>query len=108
MTAVCTTCHKVWNNTCIRVALVKALLKECFERAKKLLLDNKEALAKIADYLYEKETITGKQFMEIFDEIRGVKKEAEDEAKSEEKAELKVTQEKDESSVGENASKKSE
>ena len=49
---------------------VKALLKECFERAKALLLENKEALAKIADYLYEKETITGKQFMEIFNEIK--------------------------------------
>ena len=29
-------------------------------------------LSKIADYLYEKETITGKQFMEIFNEIKGI------------------------------------
>ncbi len=55
---------------------VKQLLKECFERAKKLLSENKEALSKIADYLYEKETITGKQFMEIFNEIRGIKEES--------------------------------
>ena len=54
---------------------VKALLKECFERAKALLIENRDVLAKIADYLYEKETITGKQFMEIYNEIKGIKPE---------------------------------
>ena len=51
---------------------VKELLRTCFERAKSLLSENKEVLSKIADYLYEKETITGKQFMEIFNEIKGI------------------------------------
>ena len=44
---------------------VKELLKECFEEAKKLLSENRDVLDEIAKYLYEKETITGKQFMEI-------------------------------------------
>ncbi len=44
---------------------VKALLKDCFDRAKTLLSENKEILAKVADYLYEHETITGKEFMEV-------------------------------------------
>ena len=49
---------------------VKVLLKECYEEAKSLLRDNREILDKIADYLYEKETITGKQFMEILNKIK--------------------------------------
>jgi cell division protease FtsH len=44
---------------------VKALLKSCFDRAKTLLLENKETLEKVADYLYEHETITGKEFMDL-------------------------------------------
>ncbi len=53
-------------------AEVKELLAGCFEKAKKLLMDNREALDKIASYLYEKETITGKTFMEIFNQVRGI------------------------------------
>ena len=49
---------------------VNALLKSCYERAIKLLTENKDVLAKIADYLYEKETITGAQFMEIYNEVK--------------------------------------
>ena len=49
---------------------VNALLKVCYERAIKLLTENKDVLAKIADYLYEKETITGAQFMEIYNEVK--------------------------------------
>ena len=51
---------------------VKELLRICFERAKSLLSENKEVLSKIADYLYEKETITGAQFMKIYNEIKGI------------------------------------
>ncbi len=42
------------------------VLNECYERAKSLISEHREELDAIADYLYEKETITGKQFMEIF------------------------------------------
>ena len=45
---------------------VKKLLAERYEDAKKLLIDNRDKLDKIAEYLYEKETITGKEFMDIF------------------------------------------
>ena len=45
---------------------VKKLLKEKYEEAKQLLTDNRDKLDRIAQFLYEKETITGKQFMEIF------------------------------------------
>lgn len=45
---------------------VKILLKEKYEEAKKLLTENRDKLDKIAKFLYEKETITGKEFMEIY------------------------------------------
>ena len=51
---------------------VKKLLNSCYEEAKKLLSENMDVLAKIADYLYDKETITGKQFMEIYNQVKGI------------------------------------
>ena len=45
---------------------IKILLKEKYEEAKKLLRENRDKLDRIAKFLYEKETITGKQFMEIY------------------------------------------
>ena len=47
---------------------VKILLKEKYEEAKKLLRNNRTKLDKIAKFLYEKETITGKEFMDIFEQ----------------------------------------
>jgi cell division protease FtsH len=49
---------------------VKKLLKECYEEAKALLLDNRDVLDKIAEFLYEKETITGKEFMDIYNKVK--------------------------------------
>lgn len=54
---------------------VRKLLNACYEEAKKLLSENMDVLAKIADYLFDKETITGKQFMEIYNEVKGIKPE---------------------------------
>ena len=45
---------------------VRALLQKAYEEAKKLLNENRELLDTLAEYLLEKESITGKQFMEIF------------------------------------------
>ena len=45
---------------------VKKLLAARYDDAKKLLNENRDKLDKIAEYLYEKETITGKEFMDIF------------------------------------------
>ena len=44
---------------------VVELVKEQHEKAKKILLENREQLEKLAEYLYEKETITGGEFMKI-------------------------------------------
>ena len=46
---------------------VKELLKQCYEKAKKMLSENREAMDRIAEYLYHKENITGKQFMALFE-----------------------------------------
>lgn len=51
---------------------VMALLKQCYQRAEALLADNREVLDRIAAFLVEKETITGKEFMEIFHEVKGI------------------------------------
>lgn len=47
------------------------IIRLCHKRAEELLNTNRDALDKIADYLYEKETITGEQFMEILKEVKG-------------------------------------
>ncbi|MGN1328644.1 MAG: ATP-dependent zinc metalloprotease FtsH [Eubacterium sp.] len=47
---------------------VIALVKEQHEKAKQILSENRDKLDKLAQYLYEKETITGEEFMNILDE----------------------------------------
>ena len=49
---------------------VRLVMKECYEQAKKLLSENEEILRKAAEFLISKETITGKQFMEIFHSVK--------------------------------------
>lgn len=51
---------------------VMKVLKDAYEQAKQLLSENREALDKIAEYLIQKETITGKEFMKIFHEVKGI------------------------------------
>ena len=51
---------------------VMDILKESYEEAKRLLLENRSVLDKIAAYLIEKETITGKEFMEIYRREKGI------------------------------------
>ena len=48
---------------------VMQMLKNAYEEAKRLLSENREASDKIADFLIEKETITGKEFMDIFHKV---------------------------------------
>lgn len=59
---------------------VMSILKECYDKAMTLLKENIDVLDKIADYLYQNETITGKEFMKLFNEIKGI----EDNTKAEE------------------------
>lgn len=47
-------------------AEVLAVIKACHEEARKMLSENKEALEEIAMFLYERENISGEEFMEIF------------------------------------------
>ena len=54
---------------------VMKMLKEAYEEAKRLLLEHRESLDKIAAFLIEKETITGKEFMKIFHEVEGIAEE---------------------------------
>ena len=50
---------------------VRKILKEAYDKALNIMEENMEALDEIAAFLIEKETITGKEFMEIFDRING-------------------------------------
>ena len=51
---------------------VMKMLKDAYEEAKQLLRDHRQSLDRIAAFLIEKETITGKEFMEIFHEVEGI------------------------------------
>jgi len=51
---------------------VMKILNVCYEKAKKLLAENRDVLDKIAEYLISKETITGEEFMKIFNEVKGI------------------------------------
>ena len=48
--------------------LVVELVKKQHDKARKLLLDNRDKLEQLAKYLYEKETITGEEFMQILEQ----------------------------------------
>lgn len=67
---------------------VMRLLKECYQKAVDLLAGNRDVLDKIAEHLIEKETITGKEFMRIYHEVKGT---LEDEIKEEVKEEIIIS-----------------
>lgn len=59
---------------------VMRILKECYEKALELLRGNREVMDRIAEYLIEKETITGKEFMKIYRREKGIPEPEEDSA----------------------------
>mgnify|MGYP001109973843 CR=1 FL=1 len=65
---------------------VMRMLKEAYEEAKRLLSEHRKSLDEIADFLIQKETITGKEFMEIFHKVEGI-----DPEKAGEKAQERIT-----------------
>ena len=84
-------------------AEVVEILKESYDKALSLLRENRELMDKLAEFLIEKETITGKEFMEIFRREKGLpepeeKKSGEEDEKSvkEEKKEAAQEQPKEE------------
>ncbi|ADL05504.1 ATP-dependent zinc metalloprotease FtsH [Lacrimispora saccharolytica] len=62
---------------------VMKMLKEAYEEAKSLLAENREVMDKIAEFLIERETITGKEFMKIFREAKGIPEPVEENKESE-------------------------
>ena len=69
---------------------VMRMLKEAYEEAKSLLMENRDVMDKIAEFLIERETITGKEFMKIFREAKGIPEpdEKKKDTEGEDKAEL--------------------
>ena len=63
-------------------------MKEYYDRAVNIIRENRDALEKIAEYLIEKETITGKEFIKMYREIKGL---PEPEDEKEDKAEANKT-----------------
>ena len=51
---------------------VLSIINSSYAEAMKLLDENREILDRISDYLYEKETITGKEFMKMFRDMKGL------------------------------------
>ena len=73
---------------------VMAILDRCHEKAKKIIEENKEVLGTLAGHLIEKETITGDEFVKIFEDATGIKlKRKNAEGKIEEKEEEKEERE---------------
>ena len=55
-------------------------MKEFYEKAVNIIKENRDALDKIAEYLIEKETITGKEFIKLYREIKGLPESEENKA----------------------------
>lgn len=51
---------------------VLSIINSCYDEAVRMLTEDRKALDHIAEYLYEHETITGKEFMKIFRELKGI------------------------------------
>lgn len=81
---------------------VMKILKDSYEEAKRLLSENRDAMDKIAEFLIQKETITGKEFMKLFREAKGIP-EPEEETKEEIKKETSEDSDKKAENVEETA-----
>ena len=82
---------------------VMKMLKEAYAEAKRLLSEHRETMDKIADFLIEKETITGKEFMKIYRECEGIPEPEEEKKEEEAPSEPTTVEEKKEEPVKEEA-----
>ena len=57
---------------------VLKIINGCYAKAIKLLNENRDVLDHISDYLYQHETITGKEFMKIFRKLKGLPEQEEE------------------------------
>ncbi|MBR0092308.1 MAG: hypothetical protein IJP92_11475, partial [Lachnospiraceae bacterium] len=58
---------------------VRQYLEDCYNEAKQIISDHLDAMDRLAQYLIENETITGKEFMRIFREVEGLPEPEEEE-----------------------------
>lgn len=56
---------------------VRLIMEECYNEAKTILSDNMDAMDMIAEYLIREETITGKEFMQLYRQAKGIPEPAE-------------------------------
>lgn len=68
---------------------VMSILKECYAKSYQMLSENRQVLDEIAEYLIQKESITGKEFMKIYREVKGITEEPSSDL-SDQKSEQKV------------------
>lgn len=59
-------------------AEVLTIINSCYDKAFTILKDNRNVLDNISDYLYRHETITGREFMDMFRELTGIEPEEDD------------------------------
>nr|WP_330369660.1 hypothetical protein [Butyrivibrio sp. FCS014] len=85
---------------------VKKLLAECYDKAKQIIRDHLDAMDKIAQFLIEKETITGKEFMKIYREVENIPEPTEEEQEAAKKGRIYATRA-ESALVGENVPIKS-
>ena len=71
---------------------VMKMLRDSYKQAKKLLKENRDIMDKLAAYLIEKETITGKEFMKIFRKEKGLPEPEEEKAEGEKSTESQTTE----------------
>lgn len=88
-------------------------LKQCYEEAKEMLSGNREVMDKLAAHLIEKETISGKEFMKIYRQEKGIpepeEKEDDEKREAEREPERKeVPEKKEESENNEEPASKAE
>jgi len=50
---------------------LRVLMKDCYRQAKALLEENQHVVKEIAEFLCEKESITGKEFVDIYNRVTG-------------------------------------
>ena len=78
---------------------VKEMLKVAYDKAKKIIEDHREVMDEIAEFLIEKETLTGKEFMEIYnkslkkDELESVEANVEEDKEKTELSEAETVSE---------------
>lgn len=69
---------------------LRSLLKDCYKQAKELLLENQDVVKEIAEFLCEKESITGKEFVEIYNRATGKTAEPAKEQDTEQKIDVVI------------------